>query len=453
MDDMVISSKVTAELKKITPFVDYNTIIRIINKLTDYAEMLTEGKLSGIINYNYRLNSSQTNMIIDLLVEIQALSRVYMIAHKGKKDLEVEYISNIFSDPSNPASISSYISLRNILENRLNHQIQQYNMNMNKSNTTLSIPVNELHSHVNNYREMTSNDITISSKVQHGYIAASLHDAYVVIMNRPDWWDDRTYMKYFFNEDDPEKRQLCMISRARRLTLQEIDSGVKTVINYFLELYAAKTKPKPSEQELEADNAALAEQMKQEALAGDFGTESRVNDRVLMTPFGKQYGTKIDMIIDTCFSDNVSSPQEIENEELIGRIAITLFQVYKALPGSLNLPQNREMVMTFVHYLLAQEYGMKQMAEKFFYTDKKVSFSRFFVEIKEDLEEFLTKIFIEFFEEKFSPVFRIIRSLDMKQYACAFIIKRIYVKCGENLNTFGFFLIKAISKYGKIKVV
>jgi hypothetical protein len=40
----------------------------------------------------------------------------------------------------------------------------------------------------------------------------------------------------------------------------------------------------------------------------------------------------------------------------------------------------------------------------------------------------------------------------MKQYACAFIIKRIYLIKGEELPTFGFFLIKAIARYGKIKV-
>lgn len=454
MEDItIINSKITIELKKIAPFVDYNSISRIFNKLTDFAEMLTEGKLSGIINYNYRLNSSQTNMIIDLLVEMQALSRVYMIAHKGKKDLEVEYVSNIFSEPSNPSGLSSYISIRNIIENRLNHQIQQYNMNMNKSNTTLSIPLNELHSHVKNFREMSSNDITVSSKIQHGYIAASLHDAYVIIMNRTDWWEDRTYMKFFFNEDDNEKRHLCMLSRVRRLNLQEIENNVKAVLNYFMELYAVKTKPKAAEQDFEAEGAVLTQQSRNENISGDFGVDQRYTDKVLMTPFGKQYGTKIDAIIDECFSKEAYEASGPHDEESLENAAVTLYQVWKALPGSLGLGQNRELLMGFVGYLLQQDYGVKQMAEKFFYQDRKVSFSRFFVEIKNDLEEFLTKIFMEYFEEQFSPVFRIIRSLDMKQYACAFIIKRIYLKCGENMNTFGYFLIKAISRYGKIKVV
>lgn len=447
MDEIVINSKVTVELKKIIPFVDYNSISRIVNKLTDYAETLTEGKLSGIINYNYRLNSSQTNMIIDILVEIQALSRIFMIAHKGKKDLEVEYISNIFSEVGNPTGISSYISIRNIVENRLNHQIQQYNMNMNKSNTTLSIPINELHSHVKTYKEMMNNSITISSKVQHGFITASLHDAYVIIMNRSDWWDDKTYMKYFFNEDDSEKRHLCMISRSRRLTLHEIENNVKLLLNYFMELFAAKTRAKQST-DIDADTDAEG-QSRPEPAGSDFGTEQRYSDKVLMTPFGKQYGTKIDAIIEDCFSNETGGM----DDEYISRISVSLFQVFKALPGSLNLHQNRDMSRDLVAFLLNRDFGIKQYAEKYLYTDKKISFSRFFIEIKNDLEEFLTRLFTDFFEDQFSPVFRIIRSLDMKQYACAFIIKRIYLKHGENLNTFGYFLVKAISKYGKIKVV
>ena len=100
MDEFVISKEVANKLKSITPFIDYNTISRIFNKLTDYAEVITEGKLSGIINFNYSLNSIQTNMIIDLLLEIQALSRIYVIAQKGKRDLEGEFLSNIFSDPN-----------------------------------------------------------------------------------------------------------------------------------------------------------------------------------------------------------------------------------------------------------------------------------------------------------------------------------------------------------------
>ena len=91
-------------------------------------------------------------------------------------------------------------------------------------------------------------------------------------------------------------------------------------------------------------------------------------------------------------------------------------------------------------------------SEEFLYTDRKISFLRFFSEVKDGVEEFLTRLFIIFFEEHFGPIFRIIRSLDMKQYACAFIIKRIYLIEGEEMPVFGYFLIKAIARHGKIKV-
>lgn len=444
MDDFVISKEVTEKLKRITPFIDYNTMSRIFNKLTDYAEVISEGKLSGIINFHYGLNSTQTNMIIDLLLELQALSRIYIIAQKGKRDLEGEYISNIFSDPSNPGGISSYISLRTLLENRLNHQVQQYNMNMSKSNTTMSIPINELHGHIKTYKDLSSGNISVSHKAQHGYVAASLHDAYLTILNRSDWWDDRTYMKFFFNEDDSSKRNLNLVTRAERLSLFLISANVKTVLNYFQEIASARLK---------ARQAEIDEAMESRAIDNIRSDESsiRFSDKLLMTPFGKQYGTRIDSIITEIFSNERITAMD-RDEEGIRNIAVNLFQVYKALPASLSMNQNIDMCMTLVYYLLGMDFGIKKFTEVFLYTDKKIPFSRFFPEVKDDIDEFLTRVFIVFFEQNFSTIFRIVKSLDMKQYACAFIIKRIYLIKGEELPTFGYFLIKAIARYGKIKV-
>jgi hypothetical protein len=110
------------------------------------------------------------------------------------------------------------------------------------------------------------------------------------------------------------------------------------------------------------------------------------------------------------------------------------------------------MTRDLVYYLLGQEMGIKKFTESFIYIDRKTPFVRFFPEVKDDVEEFLTRLFIIFFEDQFSAVFRIIRSLDMKQYACAYIIKRIYLLKGEDIPVFGFFLIKAIARHGKIKV-
>jgi hypothetical protein len=444
MDEFVISKEVANKLKSITPFIDYNTISRIFNKLTDYAEVITEGKLSGIINFNYSLNSIQTNMIIDLLLEIQALSRIYVIAQKGKRDLEGEFLSNIFSDPNNPGAISSYISLRTMLENRLNHQVQQYNMNMNKSNTTMSIPINELHGHVKTYRDLSSGNITVSHKAQHGYVAASLHDAYLTILNRTDWWDDRTYMKYFFNEDDSSRRNLNLVTRAERLSLFLIHNNMKAVLNYFQELAAARLRARQAEAE-EAMEARAVENVRNDESSIKF------SDKLLMTPFGKQYGARIDAIIVDIFSSGRITALD-KDEDGIRTLVASLYQVYKALPQSLSMNQNIDMCMSLVYYLLGMDFGIKKFTEIFIYNDKRVPFSRFFPEVKDDVDEFLTRVFIVFFEQSFSTIFRIVKSLDMKQYACAFIIKRIYLIKGEELPTFGFFLIKAIARYGKIKV-
>ncbi len=447
MDEVIISAKVTEDLKKIMPFIDYASFTRIINKLTDYAEIITEGKLASLLNFNYKLNASQANLLIDFLVDIQALSKIYTIAQKGKRDLDEEFISNIFSDVNNPSSSSSYLSLRNLIENRLSHQIQQYNMNMSKSNTTLSIPLNELHGHVKTFKDLMSSNITISHKARHGFIAASLHDAYLTILNRFDWWDDKTYLKFFLNEDTTSKKDLNLITREPRLTLFEIDNNIKKVTDYLESIYLFKAKSKIAEQALNTtEKAPEIKPPKRE------GKTANYSDKLLMTPFGVQYGQKIDEIIESIFNaDTIKNAGSISSEDM-KRSATTLYQVYKALPGSLTMPQNLKMAKDMVYFLLGQDYGIKRFTEEYIYTDRKIPFVRFFPEVKDDVEEFLTRLFIIFFEEFFNSLFRIIRSLDMKQYACAFIIKRIYLHKGEDMPVFGYFLIKAIARHGKIKV-
>ncbi len=447
MSEVIISPKVTEELKKISLFIDHPSFIRIVNKLTDYAEILTEGKLASLINFNYRLNASQANMLIDFFVEIQALSKIYGIAQKGKRDLDVEYISNIFSDVNNPGTTSSYLNLRNILENRLSHQIQQYNMNMGKANMTLSIPVNELLGHVKTFKDLQSSNLVISHKARHGYITASLHDAYLTILNKFDWWDDKTYLKYFFTEDTSPKKNLNLITRDVRLTLFEIDNNLQQVIEYFLNLSPFKVKPKTPEPEPLVTEDVIEEKItKRETPAANY------TDKLLGTPFGLQYGQRIDEILDNIFkSEKIIKAGSMGSDEM-KKTVTALYQVYKALPASLTLVQNMTMAINLVYYLLGQSYGIKKFTEEFLYTDRKIPFQRFFPDVKDDVEEFLTRLFIIFFEEHFGPIFRIIRSLDMKQYACAFIIKRIYLIKGEEMPVFGYFLVKAIARHGKIKV-
>ncbi len=441
MEEMIINDTITTDLKKIKAFVDYGMINKIINKLTDYAEILTEGKLSAIINYSYSLNSSQTNMITDILVEMQAISRIYIIAQKGKRDLEEEYFSNIFSDVYNPQSISAYISIRNMMENRLSHQVQQYNMNMNKSNTTLAMPINELHGHVKTMKELSKSSVILSHKAQHGYIAASLHDAYVRILNRPDWWDDKTYIKYFFNEDDNEKRKLNLIGRTERFSLIEISENISKVLKYFEQIEKDKLASRAGSSLSEAEEKNR-----------DMRTSS-YSDKLLLTPFGKQYGTKIDSIIDDIFDEMVLKQASLSNEDDISEKVLSIYQIYKTFPASLSAGKCMENILDVVNFLLTKDFSAKKFTELYLYLDRKISFLRYYAQVKNDVENFITEIFAVYFENRFSTLFKIIRSLDMKQYACAFIIKRIYLKQGESLTTFGYFLIKSISRYGKIKVV
>jgi len=447
MTEVIINNRITEDLKKVSAFTDYASFNRIINKLTDFGEIITEGKLVSLINFNYRLNASQSNMVIELLVNIQALSMIYAIAQKGKRDLDVEFISNIFSDVNNPSAITSYISLRNSIENRLSHQVQQYNMNMSKSNTTMAIPVNELHGHVKTFKDLMNSNITISHKARHGYISASLHDAYLTILNRFDWWNDKTYQKFYFNDDSSPKKNLNLITRETRLTLFEIDINIKKVMDYFQSISVIKAKPKIQESEPEpvGPDSEINPQGKE-------GTVNQYRDKLMMTPFGIQYGQKIDEVIENIFNDEKINETIARYEDGIRNIVTPLYSVFKTLPGSLSMPQNMNMIMDTVYYLLGQDYGIKKFTEENLYVDRKVPFMRFFTEVKDDVEEFLIRMFIIFFEESFSSLFRVIRSLDMKQYACAFIIKRIYLIRGEDIPGFGYFLIKAIARHGKIKV-
>lgn len=237
---------------KIAEFIDESTFNKIINKLTDYAEIISEGKLAGMINFNYRLSSIQTNRIIELLIGNQAISKIYNIAMKGARDLEEEYISNIFSDNKNPAALSSYVNLRNLLENRLSHQIQQYNINMNKNNNTMAMPLNELKGHVRTYEELTRNNIAVSSKAQHGIIAASLHDSYVILLNNDNYRTDRTYIKYFFNEDDLHNKSKLILSREPRLPLTKIHDRLGGIIDSIID---ARSRPSVTQSEMAKKSA------------------------------------------------------------------------------------------------------------------------------------------------------------------------------------------------------
>jgi hypothetical protein len=430
-----------ALLAQIIDFIDYNTLNKIINKLTDYAEILGEGKLSGLINFNFRLNSIQTNKVIRLLEEIQAITRIYNMALKGSKDLEVEYISFIFSDYDNPEAISSYMNLKNIIENRLTHQVQQYNVNMGKNNTTLAIPLNELRGHVKTFIDLSETEMTISTKAQHGIIAASLHDAYTTLLNKLEFYNDRTYMKFFFNEDDPSKKRTLLLKKERRLTIKEIGNSVTEALDRLQAIMASKIQP--VRETTPADSIAIPDYAPRNTRADTF------TDRMMLTPFGRQYGAMIEKTISAIFDPSQRTSILAIPEDIIRDKIALLYQAFKLKSDITKLHAELNMA---IEYLLNQDYGIKTFAEKFLYFDRKESFTKFYSgQNQEQIELFLNHIFSSYFELSFSSLFRIIKSMDMKKFACAFVIKRIYLREGENLSNFGFFFIRVIARAGGIK--
>jgi hypothetical protein len=428
-------------LTEIIDFIDFNTFNKIINKLTDYAEILSEGKISGLINFNFRLNSNQTNKVLKILESIQALTRIYNMALKGSKDLEMEYVSCIFSDYNNPEGISSYLNLKNIIENRLTHQVQQYNINMGKNNTTLAIPLNELRGHVKTFVDLSGTEMTISTKAQHGIIAASLHDAYTTLLNKQEFYNDKTYMKFFFNEDDPSKKKILLLKKERRLTMKEIGTRVAETLEKLQAIMYSRTQT--TRESSQADSLTSSEYATRGSRADTF------TDRMMLTPFGRQYGALIEKIISAIFDPTRRDSVLSLSEEMMREKVAVLYQAFKLRS---DLSKHGAELDQSIEYLLNQDYGIKTFAEKFLYFDRKEPFSKFYSgQNQEQIELFLNHIFTAFFDSRFSNLFKIIKSMDMKKFACAFIIKRIYLREGEALTNFGFFFIRVIARSGGIK--
>ncbi len=453
MDETTLAdSKTLANIENISRFIDSETMGKIINKLTDYADIIPENKLASLINYKYDLNSTQINKIIGLLIDIQAVSKIYNIALKGLKDLDIEYISNIFSDTAFPNNISSYISIRTIIENRLSHQTQQYNINMNKNNTSMAMPLNELKNHVKIYKELSKDNVTVSTKTQHGFIAASLHDAYVILMDQQAWWNDRTYRKFFFDDSEIRNTKLLLVSGKKIGSLAIINGRITETLNYMEKYKTRKSEVSNDNPESSkaSENESEHKKNRINSEAADAGTDE-YNDRMLATPFGRQYGKKIDAILDDIFGSSKKDILDDIPDSTIHEKATSIYKIYTDDPDRLIHEKND--IITVVEKLIHTDYGIKTFAEKYIHPDKKIPFNMFFTDgLKNELNNFITEIFIIYFKEKFSTIFRVIRSTDMIKFACAFILKRIYSKYGKDLGVYGFYLLRSIGKVGGIKV-
>jgi len=440
--DSLNNRELMSDIDELSEFIDGGLFLKIINKIADYADILTEPKLHSLVNFKYDLNSLQIQGIIDLLLKIQALSKIYTIATKGMKDLEAEYISNIFSEPAYPFNVSSYVNIRTIIENRLTNQVQHYNMNMNKPNPAVAIPVNELKSHVKNYSESAGDKSLRSSKIQHGMIAASLHDAFILLVNREEWWNDNTYIKYFFNDSSSSKNGELLITKKEWKSLANIKERISAIPPYLEEILDRKIRLNASNRPVEQKESGP--DMMNDEIA-DF------NDKMLLTPFGRQYGGKIDKIINDIFNENKYIIFDSLNEEILKDKINGLFVEYNSGDAAIDGDRFSDDIINFVDFLLNKNDSAKTFAEKYLRNSKKSPYALFYNENKEKIDNFLTAYFMHYFEKKFSTLFKIIKSQDLKKFACAYILKRIYLKKGDNLSTFGFFLIKAIGRYNGIK--
>ena len=426
------------DIKQIADFLETNTFNKILNKLTDFAENLSEGKLSGIINYNYNLNREQTIIIKELLIKVHAVSKIYVLAMKGSHDLEEEFISNIFSEHPVTGNLPVYLALRTLLENRLSHQIQQYNMNMGKSNNTLAMPINELRGHTKTYEDLSKNNTAVSPKAQHGIIAASLHDSYVRLINKSDWWNDKTYMKYFLNGDDPSKPRNLALTKEPKISLDQIHEEIKNISYEIGEIKSMSM----SSTEL-TDNLTEKSIVKERSHAQKSGSE-----KMMQTPFGNRYGHLIDKIIAEIY---LSDEHAIAGNDIIKDDMTKVFEDYKNSPDTF-IETNSNEILKIVEYLIPSNHNTKTLVENFLKPNKKDIFSKFYNnENKIIIDNFISTIFEHFFEIKFVRLFKIIKSIELKKYACAFIIKRIYILYGENINHFGYFLVKTIANAGGLK--
>lgn len=442
-DEIPKTDIISIDIDHLSQFVDGNDFSKIINKIADYGDILTETKLGSLINFKYSLNGTQINEVIDLLVDIQALSKILNIASKGLKDLDAEYISNIFSETSYPYNISSYINIRTLVENRLANQTQNYNINMNKANLTTAIPISEVRNHVSQYSDLTNDRTLISSKIQHGMIAASLHDAFILLSNQPDWSNDRTYVKYFFADRSFTKSNNLLITKKSWLLLKDIKERANNISRKLDEAAFRMSRMQTTEKAEQAKkSAALAQPQNRQV--------KEFHDKMLMTPFGRQYGGMIDKIIEDIFNEERHSLARYEKDTFPDKIRV-LYDAFTPGAGGFAGSDYNGIITGLVEGLSGDNFSTKSLSEKYLYNNRKISFEKFFSENKDRHQDFITNLFATYFEIKFMPVFKIIKSQDFKKFACAYIIKRIYMKQGENLTPYGSYLIMSIGKSSGMK--
>jgi len=456
MDETNFSDiKQDVSISEITSFTNQAMLARIINKLADYTDIITETKLSGIINHNYNLSSDQIKAIIEFLVNSRAISCIYTIAQKGSKDLNREYISNIFSNPKNPENSPAYLTLRNIMELRLTQQIQQFNINMGVLNAAKSMSLITLRNHAKLYESALETFSSVSPKIQHGYIAASLHDAYATLISRLDFWNDKMYMKFFFNEENAEVRNTLLTLRQEKKGISRINRELKDLLNSF-DSYKDDITIMPKEIFPENNTKVIFTDTSDQERTQTFKIKRRSpqntnlpNDPIMQTPFGKQYGTKINSIINEICSKSAKQELDVNATSLLLR---GMYDEFCDDQSSITPERHGKSIIQAVDSILFIDTDIMNFSEVFLYKNEKDAFPKFFQINSSVIDTFLSAIFRVYFQERFKPILKFIKTDEMMAFACAFIIKRIYIMFGEIITIFGFFLIKAVAVAGKIQI-
>jgi len=259
-----------------------------------------------------------------------------------------------------------------------------------------------------------------------------------------DWWEDRSYQKFFFNEDDSQKREFYILSKKKRKSLTEIQADIKKILLKFSEIKALKTKSKKHDNK---ENIEKKSETKQSSINLSF------TDKMLHTPFGQSYGLQIDKILNEIFKHNIEEYDKSEIERSIDSQIYTYFELFKNnRQYFIHDNNNKNFALEITPKLLLINNGIKTFSEKFLHKNKLESFTKFYSnKNKNEIEDFIHTIFIIYFENEFVSIFKIIRSKNLKQFACAYIMKRIYLMQSENITTFGYYFIQAIAKLGSIK--
>ena len=416
-DEILTEQEIRKTLTEISKFMDFSMFEKIINKITNYGEVLTDGKLATIINFNYNLNRYESQMITDFLSKSRAISKLYIMPIKGTVGLGEEYISNVITNPHRPESIAAHVSMVNILENKMVKQKHQYNNATNKSNVNQCVLISELRKHIGTH----DFNEKISLKTQNIYIMATLHDAYVIKLHQGGWWNNNNYRKYFINDDNNENRLIQVSTRVPHLSLEEINHQVSEALKIFAEIDTAKSK---SEVKKPPQIKYTAPQEK---------PRPEFQDKMLSTPFGMHYGKRIDTILLGIFHSN--------SEELSDEIKDSVSNSFNNFKETNNMYLNSEATIKLCTWLIADKIDFQTFVETFL---KKEYHSQ-----KELISNFTNHLFKSFFELKFKDIFKIIKHPEHIAFACTFIVKRIYLNYGEDIPTYGLFLISAASNFDK----